>query len=396
MLIEASDTTLDAPAILRNVRALAGVLREEADENERLRRLTPLAVDALRSTGVFRMPMPRAWGGPEVDPLTQLEIIEELSRADGSTGWCAMIGSDGGYYSAALTDEAGRALYPQLDAVTAGWVQPGGRLEPAGDGYRLSGHWRFGSGCTHADVIVAGATVWADGAPVLDAHAEPEWRIALLPASGVEILDTWNTTGLAGTGSHDYRVDDAFVPLDHTFRFGDRHRDGALYAWPGLFAVNLLAAPLGVGRAAIDTAERLLEDKVLMPELRPARDDPRVRTAIAQAEALLGSARSYAYDVVGEFWESLWSGDEPERRQRAALAGSYGHTVRSCREAVELLAEAVGSDAIFRDSPIERHRRDLATMAHHILAQLKLLGIVGGLWIDGSDTDHRLLRQRLL
>ena len=97
----------DGATILARARGIAPVLREEADENERRRRLTPRAVDALRSTGVFRMTMARAWGGPEVHPATQVEIVEELARADGSSGWCASIGAGGGYVTAALDETVG-------------------------------------------------------------------------------------------------------------------------------------------------------------------------------------------------------------------------------------------------------------------------------------------------
>src|SRR5918996_2072695 len=195
------DGHLDGGAILANAVAVAPVLREEAAESERQRQLTPRAVAALRSTGVFRMPMPRAWGGPEVDPPAQIEIIEELSHADGSAGWWAMIGSDGGFYSAALADDIGRSLYRDLDAVTAGWVQPGGQLDRFDGGYRLSGRWQFGSGCTHADVMVGGAQVFTDGELVMATDGTPEWRIAMLPADRFDVLDTWDVTGLAGSGS---------------------------------------------------------------------------------------------------------------------------------------------------------------------------------------------------
>src|SRR3954463_10554335 len=159
-----TDTTtkamLDGPTILANVRASAPVLREEAAACERDRQLTRRAVDTLRSTGAFRMPMPRAWGGPELDVPTQIEIVEEISRADGSAGWCAMIGSDGGFLSAALDDDVGRGLFRDLDASSAGFLQPAGRLDTVTGGYRLSGRWPFASGCTHADVMLTGALVF--------------------------------------------------------------------------------------------------------------------------------------------------------------------------------------------------------------------------------------------
>lgn len=392
----AAEPLVDGDAILARARVASAILREEAPQNERARRLTPTAVEALRVTGVFRMAMPRAWGGPEVDPWTQVEIVEELSRADGSAGWCAMIGSDGGYYSAALDDEVGRTLYANLDAVTAGWVFPGGQLRPTDGGYELSGKWQFGSGCTHADVILGGALVYDGARPVVGADGLPEVRVAMLRADQFEILDTWYTTGLSGSGSHDYRIRRAFVPAEQTFHVGERRREGPLYAWPGLVYVNLPGVPLGIARAALDAAEDVLAEKFLMMEMRPARDDTRVRVSVARAEALVGSARSYVFDVVHDFWATLERGEEPSRRQRAALGGCYRHTLRACLDAVLLLADSIGSASIYRTCPIERHLRDLMTVSQHIVHQDRFLEAVGALWIRGADESHQLLAQRMV
>ena len=383
-------TFLDGPAILANAKALEPLLREEADEAEHCRQLTPRIVEALRTAGVFRMPMPATWGGPEVDILSQIEIVEAVSRAYGSAGWCAMIGSDSGFYSASLDDRTGRELYPHLDAITAGWLYPVGRLKIVDSGFLLSGRWSFGSGCTHADVIIGGATVFDGGQIVLRADGKPEWRVALLPATQFEILDTWYTTGLAGSGSHDYTIDGAFVPIEHTFRFGEVKRPGALYAWPGLFFANILGVPLGIARDALDAATATLADKLILPERKLARAEPRVRLAIARAHALIGSARSYIFDIIGQFWAILQAGDIPTLQERAALGGCYVHTFRACLEAVQLLYETVGSTAIYRTCPLDRHLRDLITIGQHILAQTKLLEVVGGMWF-GVEPENPLL-----
>jgi Acyl-CoA dehydrogenase, C-terminal domain len=158
----------------------------------------------------------------------------------------------------------------------------------------------------------------------------PEWRIAMLPAERYEILDTWDTTGLRATTIASMAA--SFRPSTFTFR--DQPRDGALYAWPGLFIARLNGVSLGIAAGALEAAESMVADKVLMPERRPARDDTRVRTDIARAEALVGSARSYAIDVIGDVWATLKAGDEPSRRQRAALAGTtstpHERVVRQC------------------------------------------------------------------
>ena len=370
---------LDGTAILANARRLEPLLRESATEVEAARRLTKPVVDALRDSGVFRMSMPREWGGPEVDLLTQLQILETLSRADASAGWCAMIGSDSGYYAAFLDDAVARELYPELDSVTAGWIIPAGTLEVSDGGYRLSGRWSFGSGCTHADVICGGALVTEGGVPKPGPDGQPQWRVALLPATAVEVHDTWHTTGLCGSGSNDYSINGEFVPAGHTFAFQPR-RESTLYRWPGLFIANLMAVPLGAAADAVDVAMEILAGKVLLPEMTLARDEPRVRAGIARAQAMVGSARSYVYDTLGGFWTTLESGDQPGFAERAALAGCFVHTLTTCRDAVAVLVETVGTAAVQRGSRLERHHRDLITIAQHLMGQPKMREWAGGLW----------------
>jgi indole-3-acetate monooxygenase len=370
------------PEILANAVALEPLLREEAGENERLRRLGPKTGAALRSAGVFRLAMPAAWGGPEVDIVTQTEVIETLSRADGSAGWCAMIGSDGGFYSAFLDDGTGRALYPDLDAVTAGGIIPAGRLDRCSDGYRLSGRFAFASGITHADVVAAGAVVFDDGEQVTGPDGGPEWRVALMPASAYEVVDNWYTTGLAGSGSCDYTAEGLFVPAEQTFRFADgARRMGTLYAWPGMFIANAPGVPLGIARDALDVAKAIWAEKIIVPDMKPARDEPRVRSTVARAEAMVGAVRSYTYDLLGSFWATLAAGDTPTPDQRAALAGSYAHTFQTCRDAVKLLYEEVGSQSVYRACPLDRHLRDLVTISQHIMGQTRMLEMAGGLWL---------------
>ena len=377
----ATDThTVDSASILAGARRIVPLLREHADEVEAERRLTTPVVDALRDTGVFRMSMPRAWGGPEVDLLEQVEILEVLSAADASAGWCAMIGSDSGFYSAALSDADARELYPKLDFVTAGWIMPAGTLEITDGGYRLSGRWSFGSGCTHADVMSAGAVLTEGGLRCPVRTDNRKCGLALLPAGEVEIHDTWHTTGLCGTGSNDYVIEGAFIPTGHTFGFDGPRREGTLYRWPTLFVANFVGVPLGAAADAIELAMEILDGKVSMPDKALARDEPRVRAGVARVQAMVGSARSYAYDTLGGFWSRLESGDEPSLTDRAALAGCLVHTATTCRDAVAVLVETVGTAAVRRGCRLERHHRDLITMGQHILGQPKMREWAGGLW----------------
>ena len=305
--------------ILAAARALAREIESRAAEIAALRRLPADLVAKLKSAGVFRMPMPRAWGGPEMAPRAQVEVIEVLSAADPSVGWCAMIGSDAGFYSAFLEDEPARKLFPDLDCVTAGLIQPAGQARRTDGGYRVSGRWAFGSGCTHADVIAAGCIVLEDEKPVITKRGLPESRVVMAPASSWRILDTWYTTGLAGSGSNDYTVDGLFVPAEHSFSLFDApRRREPLYAFNGMFFANMHGVPLGLARRAIDTVRALAAQKRGLPEFVLLKDLPRVRGALARAEMMLGAARAYTYETLDSVWASL-----VERFQEALQVGLH-------------------------------------------------------------------------
>lgn len=115
--------------IKANVRMIAEEIRDRdlSSEFDKLRKLPEDIVDKLRLAGVFRMNMPESWGGPELNPMDQIEIIETLSWGDASVGWCSFIWADSGIYSGYIEDDVARELYPELDLAQSGWVYPGGR-----------------------------------------------------------------------------------------------------------------------------------------------------------------------------------------------------------------------------------------------------------------------------
>lgn len=366
--------------IVEAARKLAPEIETRAREIAALRRLPADLVEKLRAAGVFRMPMPRAWGGPEMSPRAQTEVVEILSQADPSVGWCAMIGSDSGFYAAFLDDAAARALYPSLDHVTAGLVQPAGRAERVPGGYRVSGRWSFGSGCTHADVLVGGCLVTENGAPVLQPDGLPAWRIVMAPAASWTILDTWYTTGLAGSGSNDYTSEGLFVPEAHTFSLTEpARRSEPLYRFNGAFFANVNGVPLGLARRAIDTVLALAQHKIVLPELVLLKNLPRVRAALARAEMWLGAARAYTYETLDLAWQELNEAGELSPKTRLALALSRVHALRSARDIAQLMVDTAGTAAIYASSPLDGLLRDAITISQHVLGQERMLEMAGSL-----------------
>jgi alkylation response protein AidB-like acyl-CoA dehydrogenase len=355
-------------------RALIPRLRELAPAIESAGRLPDELVRELQRIGAFRMTMPMELGGPEADPITQIEVVEALSAGDGSTGWIVMIGSDGGFYAAQLADAAAREVYRDRDAITAGVFVPMGRAQRVPGGYRVSGRWAFGSASLHAHWFAAGCVV--EGPGTGDA---PMLRTVLVPASEVKIHETWLATGLAGSGSHDFEISDVFVPAE---RAVDVMHDAPriarpLYQFPLMIIVNANGVPLGIARAAIDALVELAQAKVVPATGQKLAQQTLVQDAVGRAEALLGSARSYLFATVGELWEELERGRGPSLELRARLRLATLTAYRNSREVVQLMYEMGGGSALYRKSPLDRHFRDISTIAQHALVNARAYAEMG-------------------
>lgn len=373
--------------IYTNARALSGYLKEQATEIDEARRLPAEVVARVRGAGLFRLTMPQIWGGPEFSTIEQVEVIEELSRANSAVGWCVMIGCDSGIYSGYIDDDAGRKLYPRLDMCTAGWVWPAGRAERVDGGYRVSGQWMFGSGITHADVVSAGCIVHEKGEPARDAAGAPNWRIMLAPASAYEIQDTWYTTGLRGTGSNDYRVADLFIPEQNSFSFVEpAKREGPLWRRNNAILPKGAGVPLGVARSTIDLFKDLIQGKVEVPSGRLYKNLGRVQSAVADAEMLLGAARSYSFASIERHWKKLEKSEPPTVQERADIWLSNINVCQSSRQIIRLLFDAVGGSAIYsRKSALDRALRDAETWCQHIIGQRRTLEMVGAMLLKADD-----------
>jgi alkylation response protein AidB-like acyl-CoA dehydrogenase len=377
---ESTGTRLAAADIITAVRALAPEIQARGDEIAALRRLPLDLVTKLKAAGVFRMAMPKAWGGPEMTPREQCEVYEVLGAADASVAWCAKIGSDSGYFAAQLDEVVARTLFSDLDYVTAGQVPPNGLGERVDGGYRLSGHWTFGSGCTHADVIATGFLVAENGKPVMRGGA-PEARIALAPASQFEIIDTWHSTGLAGSGSNDYRVKDLFVPDAQTIAQEDPpRRSEPLYCYFGMFLASWHGIALGLARRAIDATIAIADTKmhIFPPPPMLLRQRPHARVALAKADMALRAARAFTYETTDRIWDEARTEGRVSSDTRRAMALSLSHAFRSAREIAQSMYDVVGPTAVFAaKSPLDRLLRDAITMSEHLLLSDSFLEMVG-------------------
>lgn len=386
--------------ILARATALQPMIRAAADETEKNGRLPEAIVHALREAGVFGMAMPEAMGGPEADPITQLEVVEALSVADGSVGWVVMIGSDGGYYAAHLSEAAAGELYADPETITASVLVPRGRARRVDGGYRVSGHWPFGSAGLHAEWFGGGCVVVdgdasATGAAESGAHdakaGPPVVRTLFFPRADVTIHDNWQTTGLAGSGSNDWSVDDVFVPEARSLSIFEPPRiDAPLFHFPWFIVANAPGVSLGVARAAIDALVELAADKIVMPAGTRLQDDLLVQTAVGRAEAELGAARAYILEATGSLWATVSAGEAPTLAQRATYRLAGIHAFRTAKTVVDRMYEAGGGSALYRRSPLDRHWRDVTTITQHAFANERVWS-EGGRALMGLDPQSFMI-----
>ncbi|HLI78986.1 MAG TPA: acyl-CoA dehydrogenase family protein [Candidatus Binataceae bacterium] len=375
--------------VMAAVSALEPEIKAQSATIEVERRLPPALAHHLMEAGVFRMGTPREYGGGELDPMSQVRVVEELSRIEGSVGWLSMISTAGSFIPAFLEPATAKRLFGAIESVVAGQVRPPHRADLVEGGYRLSATYHFGSGCQHASVITCGCHIYENG-ELRRYGRHPEYRVLLVPASKASIVDVWDTTGMRGTGSNDIVLDNVFVPFsDSTTMMEKPHTSGPLYRFPALFLVSHAGVPLGIARNALDFVEELTTQKKAIPSGQLMREDPTVQETIAWAEAHLGAARSYVYSTLEELWETLCKGDRPSPRQRAAYRMMMTYSHQAAKQLITTLYDTAATSAIFRSSRLDRDARDILTACQHRVVHLRMYRPAGRLLL-GLDPEEPL------
>ncbi|NLV79648.1 MAG: acyl-CoA dehydrogenase [Rhodococcus sp.] len=376
-----------AAEILSAVQGLAPSLRARSVEIEEARRMPADIVEMLRAAGVFRMGFSAEFGGPNLTSMEQTRVLEELARADASVGWCGMIGMDSGLYSAYLTPDAVRELFPTPDTITGGMVQPNGRAERVPGGYMLTGKYSLGSGITHADRISAGALTCTDGQVDINPTGNPNWIVTVLAPEDVKMIDTWNSTGLAGSGSIHYEVDGVFVPEQHVFNFSrPKSRSGPLSA-PDALMRKMPGVPLGTARAALDYARAVISEKTNSQTGQAWKDHYRAQFVLGQCEMDYLTIRHAVYGSLEHKWQLL-NGDAtypdltPDERVGSVLIAlkAFRESLSIVRRLYDLLATA----SIYKPSLLDRSMRDLTTMCQHVMAQDVIVQSAGAHFLGGE------------
>ena len=360
-------------------------LRAMSSEIEKARRVPASLAAELAEAGHYRMLVPASLGGGEVHPQIFVDVLRALGRGDGATAWTVMTGATTGLLAAYLPPEGANALFSDPTTIYAGVFAPMGRAIPADGGYRLSGRWPFTSGVENATVRLGGASVFEGDKPRALASGEPEIRSFFLRADQSSVVDTWKTSGLRGTGSHDMVVEDVFVPEEHTACvFTDAPTEsGALYRFPlfGLLALGVSAVGLGIARASLDTLRELSTAK--KRGRRSLAETELAQLRLAEAEGELRAAEALMAATIDE----VWSGEgDLDAHDRASLRLAATHAARAASRVVDAAYHLGGGSSIYESSPLQRHFRDVHTMTQHIMVNEISLKPVGRV-LFGLPTD---------
>jgi alkylation response protein AidB-like acyl-CoA dehydrogenase len=385
--------TIDSSLVLR-ARAAGEVIAPMLDEIETERRLPAPAIEALAAAGAFKVCVPRAYGGAQASASTMAAVIEELARVDGSAGWITMIGATSGLMAVYLDETVAREIFSPADAVACGVFAPMGRAVPTADGYRVSGRWPFASGCEHARWRTGGAIVMSDPPDVLPSGA-PNVRSLVFSSEQTTIHDTWKTSGLRGTGSHDMSVSDAIVPRERTFSLlTDRPRHaGYELSFFGVLAAGVASVGLGIARAAVDTASHLMRTKLAPGAKRPQSHRELVQVEVARAEARLRAARALLHEALAEA-SALATSSEPTDPKtlasRAQLRIAACHAATDSAAVTSAMYELGGGAAIYTGNPLQRQFRDAHVVTHHLMVSSTALTMAGRV-VLGVETDVTML-----
>lgn len=351
---------------------------ERRVEFERKKHVPQDVVDQFKKAGVYRAGAPERFGGDALPPAEFLALVERISAVDGSAGWVAGFGSSL-VYLAALPVETQAEIYADgPDVVFAGGLFPVQSAPRVDGGHRVTGRWKFASGCKGADLLGVGI----QGGP--DSAGRP--LTAVLRPDQVTIVENWDVLGMRGTGSHDLAVDGVTVPDSHTFvRGAESTIDEPLYRYPALpYAAQVLAVVgLGIARAALDEATARGATPGHTGAPRPA-ERAAYRIELARAEAQLRAARAFFYDTTGDAWEAVLAGDPVSREQASLLRLAATHAAAAGDEATRAAFRLAGIAAIADGHPLQRQLRDAAIVPQHAFLQEGMYDAAGSV-LTGLD-----------
>ncbi len=357
--------------LLAEVERIAPVLQASGPKSEEIATLAPEAVAALRESGFFRLKLPAAVGGIEADPVTEMLVLEALAYHDFTSGWCTMVGATAIASLGVFLSERGLdRVFGQGKIPTAAIsFFPAGRAVRKGDGYRLSGRWRFNSGIRHAEWIVGGTIVEGTES---EGGGRPRAMFSVMPTTDVTLYDNWrDVVGLKGTGSCDCSVEDYHLPehLSFTWDLLDPQplRGGPSYRLPpfSYVAKEHGSVAIGAARRALDELIKLAT--TTRGTFRASKLDERqvVHRKIAEADLKIRAARALMHERYEQLYQKASAGQQIEGHDIADVRAICVYATDVAIEVATMTYHFAGNTGLHHPHVLGRLLRDLNTAGLH-------------------------------
>lgn len=385
--------SLTPEELVRRTTALKPLIAAHAMECEKLRRPVDAVWNAIRKTGCFYQFVPKRYGGLEFDIDTFIDAMLPIAEGCGSTGWVTAFCVEHNWMLAQFPekfqDETFGGDFPYV--IAPGATNPPGIAEPVEGGYRLSGLWKWGTGVMHSDWILLAAQV--------PGEKPPRQLFLGLPASDVEVLDTWHVDGMIGTGSNDIRCKDIFVPEHRVMDMGEMragcapgaklHAHNPIYRMPmtPFLAITAAIAAVGVSRSALDQFKQRIGVRTMMGTTIKQSEKPAAHMRLGEAMALTDTAEMVLRHVGRRNIALAAENDRVGDNDRIAMRAQVALAMEMCRSAIRLVAEGAGSSAHMLTSPLQRALRDINVMASHVVYDLDAATELYGRALIGLDPN---------
>jgi 3-hydroxy-9,10-secoandrosta-1,3,5(10)-triene-9,17-dione monooxygenase len=386
-------------AMVARARALIPQLRERASRTEELRRLPPETELDLHDTGLFRIVQPKRVGGSELDYVALVDCADAIGQADASVAWnFANLASH--HWMLGMFDKRAQDLVWNKDVnalIASSFIFPAGRARKVGGGYVLRGSWPFSSGADSSEWNMLASVVSSD-----DEADGIEYRIFLVNKGDYKIVDTWNATGLRGTGSNDVEVNDAFVAEPMTIAVhhlaggptpGSIVNPNALYTLPvfSLFPYVLSGVALGNAQACLDDYVDLARHRASTYNRAKLGDLQSTQIKIAEASAKIDAARRIMRSTCIEAMADARRGHIPDIAAKTRSRRDGAYSVNLCTEAVSLLFAASGARGLFTTGVLQRQFRDAHAINSHIAFNFDAAGTNYGRVALGLPSENLTL-----
>ncbi len=378
-IIERQNEIKQTP-MLERIESMREMLRAAGDEAQELRHLPAWAAKEMAANGLYRFALPAELGGEDVSAREQIENVELVSSIDGSVGWCAHINSE---INGLIVRRMDRALCDEIfddwDALVCSGLgppngpNPGRTARREGDGWRLSYQGSFASGCHNATWNFVMSPVVID-----EATEEGAENSFMVPRGEFEVVDTWDTAGMRGSGSHDVRMDGTYVPPEHLLPARplapSEQWDNPTFRNPCHAVYNKSAVALGVCKGAIESFTDLAMNKVPWGLATALKDMPQVHYRMGEAMATYMAARTFVLDTQDALEANLGP-KKPSEGGRLEPAWDVfwpaylacAHSAQAVRHVVGIINNTAGTTGSRMESPLERHLRDAQQSATHAL-----------------------------